>query len=167
MSGSILLTVVTASLIKAYKELSVMKQPGQKESRQIGRLLATTLHEPRYWYAADALDLIDLRPEDAKEYYDVVRTFLAFLIGLEGKGENSMRSRQREYSPLVSHLSFSPVFLLFFTQAGPRSLNFPNVSCNIFRNIQIDYFNQSYQELWRKSSKQASFHLPSTAPFTA
>jgi hypothetical protein len=74
--GSIYLTFVIASLIKSYKELSIMKRPGQKESRQIGRLLATALHEPRYWYAADALDLIDLRPEDVKESHDVFRTYL-------------------------------------------------------------------------------------------
>ncbi len=69
---------IPASLIKSYKELSSMKQPGQKESREIGRRLATRLHEPRYWYAQDALELIDLRHEGkaAKPRPDQIRIFL-------------------------------------------------------------------------------------------
>lgn len=53
-----------------------MKQPGQKESRAFGRLLATQLHEPRYWYAVDALDLIDLRVQEERGSHDIVRKFL-------------------------------------------------------------------------------------------
>jgi hypothetical protein len=53
-----------------------MKQPGQKESRAFGRLFATELHEPRYWYAVDALDLIDLQIEVERGSHDFVRKFL-------------------------------------------------------------------------------------------
>lgn len=65
-----------ASLVKSYKELLAMKQPGQKESRAFGRLFATELHEPRYWYAVDALDLIDLQVEVERGSHDIVRKFL-------------------------------------------------------------------------------------------
>lgn len=53
-----------------------MKQPGQADCRVFGRLLATELHEPRYWYAVDALDLIDLQVEETRESHDSVREFL-------------------------------------------------------------------------------------------
>ena len=65
-----------ASLVKSYKELLAMKQPGQKESRAFGRLFATELHEPRYWYAVDALDLIDLQVEVERGSHDFIRKFL-------------------------------------------------------------------------------------------
>jgi hypothetical protein len=65
-----------ASLVKSYQELLAIKQPGQKESRAFGRLFATELHEPRYWYAVDALDLIDLRVQEERGSHDIVRKFL-------------------------------------------------------------------------------------------
>lgn len=70
------LTITTASLIKSYKELSLLKQPGQQKSRKFGRLFATTLHEPRYWYGPDALDLVDLSTENVRQSHDYVCTFL-------------------------------------------------------------------------------------------
>jgi hypothetical protein len=53
-----------------------MKQPEQSESMLFSKLLATQLHEPRYWYAPDAFNLIDLRVEEAKGKHDIVRKFL-------------------------------------------------------------------------------------------
>lgn len=56
-----------------------MRQPGHKASREAGRVLATTFHEPRYYYGVDALDLIDLRAvdsKDSKEAPDKLRAFL-------------------------------------------------------------------------------------------
>jgi hypothetical protein len=66
----------TAALIKSYRELSALKQPGRKKSWHFGQLFATTLHEPRYWYGPDAWDLVDLSTEDVRQTHDYVRTFL-------------------------------------------------------------------------------------------
>jgi hypothetical protein len=56
-----------------------MRQPGEKVSREIGRVLATTLHEPRYYYASDALDLLDLHSVDSKEPFEAPDKFRTFL----------------------------------------------------------------------------------------
>lgn len=44
-----------------------------------GRVMATDLHEPRYWHTSDALELIDLtelRAQSTKTPHDIVRNFL-------------------------------------------------------------------------------------------
>lgn len=56
-----------------------MRQPGDKASREAGRVLATTFHEPRYYYASDALDLISLRAVDSKESKEAPDKFRTFL----------------------------------------------------------------------------------------
>jgi hypothetical protein len=38
--------------------------------------MATQLHEPRYYYSPDALDLIDLRIEKVRGSHDFIRKYL-------------------------------------------------------------------------------------------
>lgn len=97
------LTIIAASLVKSYRELLSMKQPEQSESRRVSKLLATQLHEPRYWYAPDAFNLIDLRVEETKGSHDIVRKFLqqtvppSFLdeVGTERRKIDDIEARKK------------------------------------------------------------------------
>lgn len=98
-----------------------MKQPSEQESRKVGRLLATTLHEPRYWYAADALDLVDLStgvtnsfgsPNDSP---DRLRKFLQLrvpsgLLDREGKERRKLDDIEKSRTPLSCKSDIVPFF---------------------------------------------------------
>jgi hypothetical protein len=65
----------SASLIKSYKELSVLKQV-HKDGKSFAKFFATEMHEPRYWYAPDAIERIDLVEDLPRTSHDVIRKFL-------------------------------------------------------------------------------------------
>jgi len=64
-----------ASLIKSYKELSVLKQV-HKDGKSFAKFYATELHEPRYWYAPDAIERINLVEDIPRPSHDVIRKLL-------------------------------------------------------------------------------------------
>ena len=106
---------VIESLCKSYKTLLAMKQPSEQQSRKVGRLLATTLHEPRYWYAADALDLVDLSAEvtDSSVSPDRLRKFLQLrvpsgLLDREGKERRKLDDIEKSGTPPSCKSSMVP-----------------------------------------------------------
>ncbi|KAH8663555.1 hypothetical protein BGZ60DRAFT_411602 [Tricladium varicosporioides] len=69
------LLIEYANLIKSYKDLSALKQV-HKDGKSFSKFFATELHEPRYWYAPDATERIDLIEDSPRLSHDIVRKVL-------------------------------------------------------------------------------------------
>ncbi|RDL39332.1 uncharacterized protein BP5553_03672 [Venustampulla echinocandica] len=69
------LLIEYADLIKSYRGLASLKQI-HKDDRSFAKFFATELHEPRYWYAPDASELIDIGEESPRMAHDIVRKIL-------------------------------------------------------------------------------------------